>query len=63
MEVVLVAGAPTIESAHWRTHRLDLLTCCTPSANEHPPNPKADADDKTHVPTLGLHICTPPPEQ
>eukprot|EP00966_Prymnesium_polylepis_P020459 470983-Prymnesium_polylepis.3 len=27
-------------------------TCCTRSANEHPP--KADMDDKTRVPTLGV---------
>eukprot|EP00966_Prymnesium_polylepis_P246956 5711146-Prymnesium_polylepis.2 len=39
-------------------------TCCTPSANEHPP--KADTDDKIHVPTLSLqskHVLPAAPER
>eukprot|EP00966_Prymnesium_polylepis_P102194 2366714-Prymnesium_polylepis.1 len=38
-------------------------TCCTPSANDHPP--KADTDDKTHVSTLNLqskHVLSPRPQ-
>ena len=40
------------------------MTCCTPSANEHPP--KADTDNETRVPMLGLqskHVLPAAPER